>query len=199
MPKLRLFYTLTFLLLVLALLVSCQSDDDPSADPTPRPTPTPAATADPFALTTTYTSPAGISFQHPAGWITRYQTGYITAANQVEAFNVETAQPGQVAFMLMEPSLAAVNGGATPAEILTLYAAQETHMTFGSIRSATVGDKTAARAALQQDALEGFALTIEVQPNENVLLIALAAPGELVTFEPLLLDIAATIQYNPPQ
>ncbi|HEX3049208.1 MAG TPA: hypothetical protein VHP83_01025 [Aggregatilineaceae bacterium] len=191
MRKLRLSYTL---LLLLMLLVSCQSDDNP-ADP--KPTLTPAATADPFTLTETYTSPAGISFQHPAGWIMRYQTGYITAANQVEAFNVESAQPGQVAFMLMEPSLAAVNGGATPAEILTLYAAQETQMTFGSIKSATVGDKNAARASIKQATLEGFALAIEMEPDTNVLLIALAAPGELAAFEPLLLDIAATIQYEP--
>jgi hypothetical protein len=105
--------------------------------------------------------------------------------------------------LVLDPALAAALGSSlSPTDILTLLADQITggSGSGGKITETSVHGKRAARMAIKDDqgAGEGIALALDLGDDHAVVVIIVAAAGELSKFEATGLAIAGSIRYAAP-
>ncbi len=164
------------------------------------------APGDDAALTETYTTAFGLSFDHPAGWfaIDDPSQGVVQTANREAAVMSGRFEPGDSGLVIFDPVYMAQLPASTPDELLRtfmqLLEAQDSPITFGAVSELSTRGMTVPYVPLTQSEAEGAALVLERgAAGDDLVLVFLAAyEGEFIDARPLLLDIVASISYDAP-
>lgn len=183
---LKVLFRLLVLLIVL-LLAACGS---PSTGPTPA------------ALGQSLTAEDGtFTFQYPDGWYAQVISGQVTIANNQTAAENSFPTPGQFVARMFTGPISAVAGltdQSTPTEVLQRFAESLGDLQFGAPADLTIGPYPAARIEGSSPEGQGIILALNLGGGNYGIVSAVSAPGEMPQYEPTLLTILATLQYQPP-
>lgn len=179
------FYPL--ILLIALILAACGS---PSGSPTPA------------ALGKTLAAEDGtFSFQYPDGWYAQVIAGQVTIASSQAAAENSFPTPGQFVARMFTGPISAVAGltdQSTPTEVLQRFAESLGDLQFGTPADLTIGPHPAARIEGSSPEGQGIILALNLGSGHYGIVSAVSAPGEMAQYEPTLLTILATLQYQPP-
>ncbi|MBL8155834.1 MAG: hypothetical protein JNM70_16750 [Anaerolineae bacterium] len=179
------FYPLP--LIIALLFAACGS---PTGSPTPS------------ALGQTLTAEDGtFSFQYPTGWYAQVISGQVTIANNQTAAENSFPTPGQFVARMFTGPISAVAGltdQSTPTEVLQRFAESLGDLQFGAPADLTIGPYPAARVEGSSPEGQGIILALNLGGGHYGIVSAVSAPGEMAQYEPTLLSILATLQYQPP-
>ncbi len=153
-------------------------------------------------LTQKFTSADGsLTYSYPAGWTVQEDVGMAVLTNNPAALEEDVPPPGVVAAVIVQPL--ALNS--------LLYDLQDTSLAgivtelaklligVGEVEQPTalmIGERQAVRLPLVTDFGEALVFGLDVGADLPVVLVALAASGELAQFEPTLLAVLESIQYT---
>jgi hypothetical protein len=148
-----------------------------------------------------YESHSGLALSYPKGWTVREIGLNTLIANRMDVLDSRTPTQSGDVFVSIRPPLPIIlynRNNAPLTTILNSFARQlsdNSARTFNNAQAVTIGEYDAARAALIDPALEGFALLIRISDDQMVLLYATGILGAQSTWENTVLDIADSIRY----
>jgi hypothetical protein len=191
---------LTIIILIVALMLTACGNDDKDEDKNNSKNDSDQKTS----LSQTLTATNGVTVKYPDGWVAVEENGDIQIVNSQEALDAADITAGQAGLMLMDPAImeyiATEGVELTPVGLLTAYAGsgEDGGMTMGDVTETTVGDKKAARLAINDDKSEGFIMVVQLDESSYIVAMGITAKGELSKFEKTLLDMVSSITYAAP-
>ncbi|MBN2305875.1 MAG: fasciclin domain-containing protein, partial [Anaerolineae bacterium] len=166
-------------------------------------------------LTESYTTADGLTFSYPVDWVVEdVGSGPVTLASDAATAESQIVTPGTVGINFLQPefvsSILFLSEGP-PADVLNEYRGDSVNeneaITWGEIEDIMLGDRIAAFLTVsnisEEFNVEGIIIALDVSDTVGagavLLVIGAAYPGELEMWQPLLLDIAASLSYTPTE
>ncbi len=150
-----------------------------------------------------FTSADGsLTYSYPAGWEVQEDVGTTILTNNLAALEEEALPPGVVAALIVQPlavsSLVGSLEDTSPVGV-TLALAEQLTLSAPTTQptTMTIAGRAAARLPLTVDIGDVLLFALEVGTDLPVVVVAIAASGELAQFEPTLLAVMETIEYAP--
>ncbi len=156
-------------------------------------------------LNMTYASGDGkLAFNYPTDWSIREESGQVLIGNSTAALDDTasdaTTTPGEFKGGIAIVQASRIQGlpqNAGPRDVLNVFIQSLSSETPIAPTDTTIGSRPAARAEFSDATGQVVLYSLEVQPGIYALISAGSATGELATYEPTLLAIAASIRYSP--
>ncbi len=156
------------------------------------------------ALSETYTTAFDMSLDYPTGWVIQENDSSVYLGNSQDAINVvnsgSNSIPGGFVIAIYDSSMILDIMGEVRAlpDILTTIIVQpatQAGWTTGEIMDTPIGDYSAVQVHFVGPTGEVTAYVIDYGNGQTVLVTAVAAEGELSTFEPVLESILASVRF----